>query len=169
MLAGRSSPFNWRKLTVQFFWFGPRSIPGFFFGSSRTNSVKLLREADGGKRCFPQKFSPLWAPDCFLLNRAQLIVVWPPPAHRPIQLSQQSQIIDGFGSYVSDFMKCAVFRGIGGTAYKCRLLWRFIMQGQGTEHGDQITCFSNITYRHRSLHIPQVWKFRNIGTRPNVE
>ena len=29
-----------------------------------------------------------------------------------------SDIIDGFGSYTDRFMKCAVFRGIGGIAYK---------------------------------------------------
>jgi PhoD related phosphatase len=34
------------------------------------------------------------------------------------------QIIDGFGSYVSDFMKCDVFRGIGGTAYKYYMLFQ---------------------------------------------
>lgn len=28
-------------------------------------------------------------------------------------------IIDGFGSYVDHFMKSDVFRGIGGTAHKC--------------------------------------------------
>jgi hypothetical protein len=33
-------------------------------------------------------------------------------------------IIDGFGSYVSDFMKCDVFRGIGGTAYKYYMLFQ---------------------------------------------
>ncbi|KAI1425354.1 hypothetical protein F5Y12DRAFT_382643 [Xylaria sp. FL1777] len=33
-------------------------------------------------------------------------------------------IIDGFGSYVDDFMKCAVFRGIGGTAHKYYLLFQ---------------------------------------------
>jgi hypothetical protein len=34
------------------------------------------------------------------------------------------QIIDGFGSYVNDFMKCDVFRGIGGTAHKYYLLFQ---------------------------------------------
>ncbi|KAK4161980.1 hypothetical protein QBC43DRAFT_89456 [Cladorrhinum sp. PSN259] len=33
-------------------------------------------------------------------------------------------IIDGFGSYVNDFMKCDVFRGIGGTAHKYYLLFQ---------------------------------------------
>lgn len=33
-------------------------------------------------------------------------------------------IIDGFGSYVNEFMKCDVFRGIGGTAYKYYLLFQ---------------------------------------------
>ncbi|KAK4229525.1 hypothetical protein QBC38DRAFT_104450 [Podospora fimiseda] len=33
-------------------------------------------------------------------------------------------IIDGFGSYVNDFMKCDVFRGIGGTAHKYYMLFQ---------------------------------------------
>ncbi|PVH77969.1 hypothetical protein DL98DRAFT_636663 [Cadophora sp. DSE1049] len=33
-------------------------------------------------------------------------------------------IIDGFGSYVNEFMKCEVFRGIGGAAYKYYLLFQ---------------------------------------------
>ncbi|GAP92546.1 putative transcription factor protein [Rosellinia necatrix] len=33
-------------------------------------------------------------------------------------------IIDGFGSYVDDFMKCDVFRGIGGTAHKYYVLFQ---------------------------------------------
>ncbi|KAK7752864.1 hypothetical protein SLS62_005206 [Diatrype stigma] len=33
-------------------------------------------------------------------------------------------IIDGFGSYVNEFMKCDVFRGIGGTAHKYYLLFQ---------------------------------------------
>jgi hypothetical protein len=33
-------------------------------------------------------------------------------------------IIDGFGSYIDSFMKCDVFRGIGGTAHKYYLLFQ---------------------------------------------
>ncbi|KAL2127359.1 hypothetical protein VTI74DRAFT_10872 [Chaetomium olivicolor] len=33
-------------------------------------------------------------------------------------------IIDGFGSYVNDFMKCDVFRGIGGVAHKYYMLFQ---------------------------------------------
>lgn len=33
-------------------------------------------------------------------------------------------IIDGFGSYVDEFMKCDVFRGIGGTAHKYYMLFQ---------------------------------------------
>ncbi|KAI1326302.1 hypothetical protein F5Y16DRAFT_375349 [Xylariaceae sp. FL0255] len=33
-------------------------------------------------------------------------------------------IIDGFGSYVDDFMRCDVFRGIGGTAHKYYALFQ---------------------------------------------
>ncbi|KAI0159506.1 hypothetical protein GGR57DRAFT_426563 [Xylariaceae sp. FL1272] len=33
-------------------------------------------------------------------------------------------IIDGFGSYVDDFMQCDVFRGIGGTAHKYYVLFQ---------------------------------------------
>jgi hypothetical protein len=36
-------------------------------------------------------------------------------------------IIDGFGSYVDDFMKCSVFRGIGGTAHKYYMLFQHHM------------------------------------------
>ncbi|KFY11564.1 hypothetical protein V492_04389 [Pseudogymnoascus sp. VKM F-4246] len=41
-----------------------------------------------------------------------------------LNLWDDHDIIDGFGSYVSDFMKCDVFRGIGGTAYKYYLLFQ---------------------------------------------
>lgn len=34
------------------------------------------------------------------------------------------QIIDGFGSYVNDFMTCDVFRGIGGTAHKYYMIFQ---------------------------------------------
>jgi hypothetical protein len=34
------------------------------------------------------------------------------------------QIIDGFGSYVDEFMRCPVFRGIGGVANKYYLLFQ---------------------------------------------
>ncbi|KAJ9157812.1 Transcription factor [Pleurostoma richardsiae] len=33
-------------------------------------------------------------------------------------------IIDGFGSYVDEFMRCPVFRGIGGTAHKYYMLFQ---------------------------------------------
>lgn len=35
-----------------------------------------------------------------------------------------AQIIDGFGSYTNEFMKCDVFRGIGGTAHKYYMLFQ---------------------------------------------
>ncbi|KFX95338.1 hypothetical protein V490_03914 [Pseudogymnoascus sp. VKM F-3557] len=41
-----------------------------------------------------------------------------------LNLWDDHDIIDGFGSYVSDFMQCDVFRGIGGTAYKYYLLFQ---------------------------------------------
>jgi hypothetical protein len=41
-----------------------------------------------------------------------------------LNLWDDHDIIDGFGSYVSDFMKCDVFRGIGGTAYKYYMLFQ---------------------------------------------
>lgn len=34
------------------------------------------------------------------------------------------KIIDGFGSYVDAFMRCDVFRGIGGTAHKYYMLFQ---------------------------------------------
>ncbi|OBT52323.1 hypothetical protein VE04_07233 [Pseudogymnoascus sp. 24MN13] len=41
-----------------------------------------------------------------------------------LNLWDDHDIIDGFGSYVSNFMQCDVFRGIGGTAYKYYLLFQ---------------------------------------------
>ncbi len=41
-----------------------------------------------------------------------------------LNLWDDHDIIDGFGSYVKDFMECDVFRGIGGTAYKYYLLFQ---------------------------------------------
>jgi hypothetical protein len=39
-------------------------------------------------------------------------------------MTDNFQIIDGFGSYVDDFMQCDVFRGIGGTAHKYYMLFQ---------------------------------------------
>ncbi len=45
--------------------------------------------------------------------------------HAPIERANSPwQIIDGFGSYVNEFMKCDVFRGIGGTAHKYYMLFQ---------------------------------------------
>lgn len=41
-----------------------------------------------------------------------------------LNLWDDHDIIDGFGSYVKDFMMCDVFRGIGGVAYKYYLLFQ---------------------------------------------
>jgi hypothetical protein len=41
-----------------------------------------------------------------------------------LNLWDDHDIIDGFGSYVTEFMKCDVFRGIGGTAYKYYMLFQ---------------------------------------------
>ncbi|KAG0649976.1 hypothetical protein D0Z07_3911 [Hyphodiscus hymeniophilus] len=41
-----------------------------------------------------------------------------------VNLWDDHDIIDGFGSYTDDFMKCAVFRGIGGVAHKYYLLFQ---------------------------------------------
>ena len=39
-----------------------------------------------------------------------------------------ADIIDGFGSYTDHFMNCAVFRGIGGVAFKCKFHNSIIMK-----------------------------------------
>ncbi|KAF4632418.1 hypothetical protein G7Y89_g5706 [Cudoniella acicularis] len=41
-----------------------------------------------------------------------------------VNLWDDHDIIDGFGSYIDDFMRCAVFRGIGGVANKYYLLFQ---------------------------------------------
>ncbi|OJD13099.1 hypothetical protein AJ78_06404 [Emergomyces pasteurianus Ep9510] len=41
-----------------------------------------------------------------------------------INIWDDHDIIDGFGSYTDHFMKCAVFRGIGGVAFKYYLLFQ---------------------------------------------
>ncbi|KAL9088102.1 MAG: hypothetical protein Q9159_003300 [Coniocarpon cinnabarinum] len=41
-----------------------------------------------------------------------------------INIWDDHDIIDGFGSYVDRFMKCAVFRGIGGVAHKYYMLFQ---------------------------------------------
>ncbi|KAN0084705.1 hypothetical protein V8E54_001172 [Elaphomyces granulatus] len=41
-----------------------------------------------------------------------------------INIWDDHDIIDGFGSYVDQFMKCAVFRGIGGVAFKYYCLFQ---------------------------------------------
>ncbi|RGP60302.1 hypothetical protein FSPOR_10730 [Fusarium sporotrichioides] len=41
-----------------------------------------------------------------------------------INIWDDHDIIDGFGSYVDDFMQCDVFRGIGGTAHKYYMLFQ---------------------------------------------
>ncbi|RDA89546.1 hypothetical protein CP533_3756 [Ophiocordyceps camponoti-saundersi (nom. inval.)] len=44
-----------------------------------------------------------------------------------INIWDDHDIIDGFGSYVDHFMRCPVFRGIGGTAHKYYLLFQHHM------------------------------------------
>ena len=39
-------------------------------------------------------------------------------------LTRQADIIDGFGSYTDHFMKCSVFRGIGGVSFKYYCLFQ---------------------------------------------
>ncbi|KAF4980738.1 hypothetical protein FZEAL_3323 [Fusarium zealandicum] len=41
-----------------------------------------------------------------------------------INIWDDHDIIDGFGSYVDNFMRCDVFRGIGGTAHKYYMLFQ---------------------------------------------
>ncbi|KAJ4417080.1 hypothetical protein N0V82_006362 [Gnomoniopsis sp. IMI 355080] len=41
-----------------------------------------------------------------------------------VNIWDDHDIIDGFGSYVNDFMKCDVFRGIGGCAHKFYMLFQ---------------------------------------------
>ncbi|KAA8566871.1 hypothetical protein EYC84_009970 [Monilinia fructicola] len=41
-----------------------------------------------------------------------------------VNLWDDHDIIDGFGSYVDEFMRCSVFRGIGGVAHKYYLLFQ---------------------------------------------
>lgn len=41
-----------------------------------------------------------------------------------VNIWDDHDIIDGFGSYVNEFMKCDVFRGIGGTAHKYYMLFQ---------------------------------------------
>ncbi|KAJ2905378.1 hypothetical protein MKZ38_005677 [Zalerion maritima] len=41
-----------------------------------------------------------------------------------INIWDDHDIIDGFGSYVNDFMMCDVFRGIGGTAHKYYMIFQ---------------------------------------------
>ncbi|ESZ96425.1 hypothetical protein SBOR_3157 [Sclerotinia borealis F-4128] len=41
-----------------------------------------------------------------------------------VNLWDDHDIIDGFGSYVDEFMRCPVFRGIGGVAHKYYLLFQ---------------------------------------------
>lgn len=60
-----------------------------------------------------------------------------------INVWDDHDIIDGFGSYTDHFMKCAVFRGIGGVAHKYYLLFQhhlpppssaFTTAGKSKEH-----------------------------------
>ncbi|KAM0079336.1 hypothetical protein ACKRZS_008424 [Fusarium odoratissimum] len=44
-----------------------------------------------------------------------------------INIWDDHDIIDGFGSYVDNFMQCDVFRGIGGTAHKYYMLFQHHM------------------------------------------
>ncbi|EGX90482.1 transcription factor btf3, putative [Cordyceps militaris CM01] len=41
-----------------------------------------------------------------------------------VNIWDDHDIIDGFGSYVNDFMTCDVFRGIGGTAHKYYMIFQ---------------------------------------------
>ncbi|KAI0011003.1 hypothetical protein F4779DRAFT_263452 [Xylariaceae sp. FL0662B] len=47
-------------------------------------------------------------------------------------------IIDGFGSYVNEFMKCDVFRGIGGCAHKYYLLFQHHLAPPASTHTSDV-------------------------------
>lgn len=53
--------------------------------------------------------------DAFALSNGQIA---------QLNIWDDHDIIDGFGSYTDHFMKCPVFRGIGGVAYKYYLLFQ---------------------------------------------
>lgn len=51
--------------------------------------------------------------------------LFPLPTQIPqVNIWDDHDIIDGFGSYTDHFMNCAVFRGIGGIAHKYYLLFQ---------------------------------------------
>lgn len=52
-----------------------------------------------------------------------------------------TQIIDGFGSYVNEFMKCDVFRGIGGTAHKYYMLFQHHLPPPPSTYTSGECCF----------------------------
>ncbi|KAH9903933.1 hypothetical protein F4778DRAFT_780618 [Xylariomycetidae sp. FL2044] len=81
------------------------------------------------RRDFPFPESLRQACDDFYLNNYIRWYATEPFAAANGQIPQLNiwddhDIIDGFGSYVNDFMKCDVFRGIGGTAHKYYMLFQ---------------------------------------------
>ncbi|TQV95829.1 transcription factor btf3 [Cordyceps javanica] len=69
-----------------------------------------------------------------------------------VNIWDDHDIIDGFGSYVNDFMTCDVFRGIGGTAHKYYMLFQHHLapppstytsdfRGEGADPAQQVDTF----------------------------
>ncbi|EGY21779.1 hypothetical protein HYQ45_016773 [Verticillium longisporum] len=60
-----------------------------------------------------------------------------------VNIWDDHDIIDGFGSYVDEFMKCDVFRGIGGTAHKYYMLFQHHLppppSTYTTDHGESLS------------------------------
>jgi hypothetical protein len=57
-----------------------------------------------------------------------------PASSYPLPQLLTDQIIDGFGSYVNKFMKCDVFRGIGGVAHKYYMLFQHHLPPPGSTY-----------------------------------
>lgn len=59
-----------------------------------------------------------------------------------VNIWDDHDIIDGFGSYVDDFMRCDVFRGIGGTAHKYYMIFQHHLppppSTYTTDHGESL-------------------------------
>ena len=95
-----------------------------------------------------------------------------------VNIWDDHDIIDGFGSYTDHFMKCAVFRGIGGVSFKYYCLFqhhipppkstfttaaRQTMEAQGTGSAGADPAQLNDTFVHQAKQEDPSWI---IGARP---
>ena len=87
-----------------------------------------------------------------------------------LNLWDDHDIIDGFGSYTHHFMRCAVFRGIGGVAHKYYLLFQHHLAPPAstfTTDAPQTTIITGDTTAYDSVQLQDTWVMKESRIDPS--